>query len=137
MQPAGRYRTSRGSAAKRNGPFGYRLYTIIYAIDAPEIGRIKFGRTLNVERRFRGIASMSPAPVVLLGHAWMPDDAEGYVFGFLKEDHSHGEWFHRTEKVRSVAALIAAKRVEQLAEVLGMQHMLAEHLPSGVSWGAR
>lgn len=135
MQPAGRFSQTVRSCIKRNGPFGYREYTNIYAIDAPEIGRIKFGMTIDVQKRFRGISNMSPAPLILLGSVWLPDVAEGYIFDFLKTDRCHGEWFHRSEAVRSVAAFIAAKSIEHLAEVIGMKFMLQESIPSGVAWG--
>lgn len=136
MQPAGKYLRERRGCEKRNGPFGFRLYTMVYAIDAPDIGRVKFGQTGNVERRFRGIANMSPAPLKLLGYSWLPADAEAHIFDFLKDDRCHGEWFHRTERVRAVAALVGSGKVIELAHVIGMGSFLVEHLPSGVAWGA-
>lgn len=104
----------------RNGPFGYRQYSIIYAIDAPEVSRIKFGITNDIGKRFRGLCGGSPVPLDLIGYVWMPGEAEAHIFEFLKEDRVHGEWFRRTHRVRSVAALIAAKRERDLAEVLEM-----------------
>lgn len=122
---------------RRDGPFGLRYYTIIYAIHAPASGRIKLGRTMNIERRFSSLCASSPQELVLLGHCWMPDDAEAEIHAFLKEDRCHGEWFTATERVRSIAALIAAKKDTDLARALGMDRMIPEHVPSGVSWGAR
>jgi len=97
---------------------------MVYAIDAPDIERTKFGITSDIRRRFAGLASQSPAPLVLLGHVWMPEAAEQHIFEFLKDDRCHGEWFRRTEQVRSVAALIAAGRDVQLAEVIGLDRMI-------------
>lgn len=132
----GRLNCDMTGSVTRAGPFGRRAYTIIYAIDAPDIGRLKFGRTLNIDRRFRGLSNASPAPLVLVGYDWLPDETEAAIFHFLREDRCHGEWFHRTAAVRGLAALIAAKRHRQVAEILGMDGMLVPEVPSGVSWGA-
>jgi hypothetical protein len=124
------------SRSKRmDGPFGRRYYTIVYAIASPDDGPIKFGRTLNVERRFSSISTMSPVPLTLLGHVWLPDDAEAYIHEFLKEDRSHGEWFRRTERSRGLAALVAAKKAVDIADVIGLTWMVPESVPSGVAWG--
>lgn len=134
MQAAGKWGTSH-YGIRRDGPFGHRNYTIIYAIDCPEFSRVKFGRTLNIERRFGAIKSSSPAPVSLLGYAWMPDETEAQIFDFLKADRCHGEWFHRTEPVRSIAALLASGKLVELAIAIGMESVVAKDVPSNVSWG--
>lgn len=113
----------------RFGPFGHRAYTVIYAVDAKEIGRLKFGRTLNVDKRFRSLCSMSPAPLELIGYDWYPDATESAIFDFLREDRCHGEWFRRTDRVRGLAAWIAAKRYDLVADVLGMEGMLVKEGP--------
>jgi hypothetical protein len=136
MQVAGKWGTSH-YGVRRDGPFGCRNYTIVYAIDCPDISRLKFGRTLKIEKRFAAIRTISPAPVILLGYAWMPDDTEAQIFDFLKADRCHGEWFHRTERVRSVAALLASGKLIELATAIGMEGIVAKDVPSGVSWGIR
>jgi hypothetical protein len=128
-------KTYKNRGKYRDGPFGRRYYAIIYAIGSPNGGPIKFGRTTDIEKRFGGISTMSPVPLDLIGYVWMPDDAEAYVHGFLEEDRSHGEWFHRTEKTRALAALISAKKDVEIAEIIGLTWTLVEHVPSGVSWG--
>ena len=105
---------------RRNGTFGFRMYTTIYAIDAPEVDRIKFGITGNIKRRFAGLCNASPTRLILLGHIWMPEETEAHIFEYLKQDRSHGEWFMRTESSRSIAALIAAGFDKHLAEVIGL-----------------
>lgn len=107
-------------AEKESGVCGVRYYTTLYAIEALEAKRIKFGITGNIKKRFAQIRNTSPIEVKLLGHMRMPPDAEQYIFQFLKDDRSHGEWFFRTESVRSIAALIAANMGVHLAEAIGM-----------------
>jgi len=136
MQPAGRYGTNH-YGVRRDGPFGRRNYTVVYAIDCPDISRLKFGRTLKIEKRFAAIRSISPAPVILLGYAWMPDETEAQIFDFLKADRCHGEWFHRTEPVRSIAALLASGKLTELAVAIGMEGLIPQDVPSNVSWGVR
>lgn len=128
-------KTYKNRGRRMNGPFGLRYYAIVYAINSPDHGLIKFGRTTNIQKRFAGICTMSPAPLELMGHVWLPDDAEAYIHDFLKEDRAHGEWFRKTERTRSIAALIAAQKVRELAEITEMTWMLTEDIPSGVAWG--
>lgn len=128
-------KTYKNRGKRMDGPFGLRYYAIVYAIAAPDYGLIKFGRTTDIQKRFASISTMSPAPLELIGHVWLPDDAEAYIHEFLKDDRAHGEWFRKTERTRSIAALIAAQKVKELAEITEMSWMLVEHMPSGVSWG--
>lgn len=121
-----RYQTDR-----RNGTFGFRCYTILYAIEAPAVSRIKFGVTANVDKRFRQLANGSPVELNLFGYVWTPPEFEAAVFSFLAEDRVQGEWFERTERSRSIAALIAAKKDRDLAEVLGMAGMLPRDMVMG------
>jgi hypothetical protein len=127
-------KTYKNYGRRRSGPFGLRYYCIVYAIAAPN-DLIKFGKTTNIEKRFAGIATMSPVPLTLMGHCWLPADAEAYIHDFLKEDRAHGEWFRKTERSRSIAALIAAKKDVELGEIVGLNWMITESVPSGVSWG--
>ena len=103
------------------GPFGNGYYSIVYAMEAPSCGVVKFGRTLDVEKRLASIQGMSPVPISLLGHVWMPTDAETHLHEFLDEHRSHGEWFKRCPEVDVVTDLIAKKRVQQLCEVTGFR----------------
>lgn len=135
MQPAGRWdgawARKKYQADRRNGTFGFRCYTILYAIEAADVSRIKFGVTSNIDKRYRQLCNGSPVELALLGHLWMPTEAEAYVFDFLREDRIHGEWFVKTERSRSIAALIAAKLDRQLADVLQMDRLIPEEMVTG------
>lgn len=111
-------------AIRKDGLFGFRYYTIVYAISAPGSGRIKIGRTLDIDRRFSSLSTSSPLPLELLGHTWLPDDAEAALHDYLKDDRSHGEWFIATMKVQKVADLIAKGAAKELALEAGMLGML-------------
>jgi hypothetical protein len=122
MQIAGKTSGNRlaAQAERRSGTFGFLPYTILYAIEAPDASRIKFGITSNIDKRFRQLCGSSPVKLRLMGHMWMPVNAEAYTFEHLKADRVHGEWFLRTEAVISVATLIAGKRDIELAEMIGL-----------------
>jgi hypothetical protein len=87
--------------------------------------RIKFGKTSDIDKRFSTLQGSSPIPLKLLGHHWLPDDAEEEIFQFLKDDRVHGEWFNATIRVKSVAALISAKKDRELAEALELTKWLS------------
>lgn len=108
-------------AILRDGPFGLRYYAIVYVVEALKVGRLKFGRTLKLDRRFGSLCAASPIPLVLRGHIWLPDDAEADIHSYLRDDRSHGEWFVATERCDQVAGLIATKSVRELAEVVGIR----------------
>lgn len=120
-------------AVKRDGPFGFCFYAMLYAVECTEPPfRIKFGRTLDVQRRFRSLRTASPVELRLAGYCWMPDDAEPHLFTFLRDDRLHGEWFSRTERTRAMLALIAAKEVKELAIHIGLQMSISPTEAYGV-----
>lgn len=134
MQPAGSWsggwNRQKSHSDRRNGTFGFRCYTILYAIEAAEVSRIKFGITSNIGKRFRQLSGGCPVPLNLMGYVWMPIEAETLVFQFLDEDRVHGEWFRRTERSRSIAALIAAKKDRDLAEIIELDYLIPQDRPS-------
>ena len=142
MQPAGSWsggwNKSRSHTDRRNGTFGFRCYTILYAIEAPEVARIKFGITSNIDKRFRQLSGGCPVPLELKGYVWMPQEAECLVFKFLEEDRIHGEWFRKTEPVRSIAALVAAKMDRELADIIHLDYMIPRDMaPSGPGYALK
>ena len=113
-------------ATRQDGPFGFRYYAILYAIEAPSANRIKIGRTLDMDRRFAGLQTASPIPLELLGSVWLPYDAESNAHTYLAEHRSHGEWFVAAPKVRELAQLIADKKVIQIASAIELTWMLLQ-----------
>lgn len=107
-----------------HGPFGWRYYAILYAIEAPSARKFKIGRTIDIDKRFAGIATMSPVPVTLRGYVWLPDVAEAEAHMYLDAHRSHGEWFNDHQVVREFADLISAKKAVELSALLELDRML-------------
>lgn len=116
------------NARYMHGPFGWRYYAILYAIEAPSAQKFKIGRTIDVEKRFAGIATMSPVPLTLSGYVWLPDAAEVEAHLHLDAHRSHGEWFDGHPMVREFVELVAAKKAVELSGLLELDRMLL--LPS-------
>lgn len=117
-------------AERRDGPCGFRFYAIVYAIHAPDAKRIKIGRTLDINKRLSSLRGASPIALNLLGHVWLPDDAEAALHDYLKDDHSHYEWFHATERVRGISAWIAAGMTAEIVSEIGLGVLLVDQIPS-------
>jgi hypothetical protein len=106
------------------GPFGWRHYAILYAIEAPAARKFKIGRTTDIEKRFGSLCTMSPVPLVLRGHLWLPDEAEAEAHIYLAEHRSHGEWFDAHQMVIELVELIQLKKVMKISALLEMDRML-------------
>ncbi len=113
----------------KDGPFGRRYYSILYAIECPLAAKVKIGRTIDIAKRFGALSTMHAVPLVLRGHVWLPDDAETLAHEFLAKYRSHGEWFHFSQTVKEFVALIAAQRVPELASALDMDGLLVQPTP--------
>lgn len=127
MQPHGTFkRNYHKHAVLKDGIFGKRYYSIVYAIEAKDLALIKFGRTNNMDKRFRSLSGSSPCKLTLLGHLWMPDDAEGYILQHLEDERSHGEWFYAVEPCWVVARLIASGDHRGLVEEIGLNWIIKD-----------
>ena len=113
-------------AVLRDGPFGKRYYSIIYAIEAADLALIKFGRTNNIEKRFKSLVGASPNRLTLLGHIWMPDGTEAYLHQHLQDERSHGEWFYAEPPCRLVAELIAKGMHRELLDEIGLNFLIRD-----------
>jgi hypothetical protein len=118
VKPVGRYFV---------GEFGANHYTHVYAIAPRGGGCIKFGRAMNVKSRFSGIQTGSPVKLVLLGSVFVPSDVEPEIHDYLKEHHSHGEWFLPTVLVTKVSDYIAAGDAKGLITELALYRFLPRH----------
>jgi hypothetical protein len=118
-----RFRWPKGAVSR--GPFGVRYYYCIYAIEAESVGKIKFGYTAgDIGKRFANIQTGSPVPVKLLGAMKMPFGTEEAVHEYLEADHSHGEWFNGTTKVKEVAELIAGNKAGALMGLINIRGLV-------------
>lgn len=108
------------------GEFGPRQYIHVYAICPRGGGNIKFGQALNVKRRFSGIQTGSPVPLVVLGSVYVPTDTEPHIHDHLRADRSHGEWFLPTKEVLAVADLIVNDQKADLLRRIGLSRLLPD-----------
>jgi hypothetical protein len=79
---------------------------VVYALGTQGSNTVKIGRTVNLEKRFASIQTMSPVPLVVLWTHPGGSDLESKLHQFFEEIRSHGEWFVFTED--PVAAIKSA-----------------------------
>lgn len=115
-----------------HGPFGWRYYAMLYAIEAPSAQKFKIGRTIDIQKRFAGIETMSPVPLKLRGYVWLPDIAEAEAHIYLADHRSHGEWFDGHPIVREFVELVEAKKVVRISSLIELDRLLL--LPSENSY---
>jgi hypothetical protein len=71
---------------------------VTYFVEAPTSNLVKIGYTNEIDRRIRGLATMSPVPVQLL--AAFRGNVEAMFHAFFAAHRTHGEWFY-AEPVRA------------------------------------
>ena len=87
---------------EKNEKVSDRLNTFTYAVAAPDVARVKVGRTADWETRWRRLSYMSPVPLVMLAKA--QGDYERELHALLLDFHSHGEWFVLCLESRAIIA---------------------------------
>lgn len=127
MQPMRKYVPKKFSGRYFIGDFGPNHYIHVYAVQPIGGGNIKFGKALNVKSRFSGIQTGSPVRLELLGDVYVPEPVEAEIHDFLKDHHSHGEWFFPNPEVLTVAELIAARNAKGLMLELSLYRFLPPH----------
>ena len=80
----------------------------LYALEAPEVGLLKFGQSTNPEKRHRQVRDGSPVDVELLGYCLDPEKGklEAWVHAYLYQHRSKGEWFRDNVDSRAMANMI-------------------------------
>jgi hypothetical protein len=103
----------------------------LYAISGAEL--VKFGITeRSVRERLVVLQSGSPVKLILLGFIECAAHWERSVHQCLREAHSHGEWFRRTEQVAQVVKWIEAKDRQSIRDWLDSTLSIAS---AGMSLG--
>lgn len=111
---------------RMHGPFGWRYYAVLYAVEARRDNLFKIGRTIDIQKRYSGLCTMSPTPLILRGHVWLPDSAECEAHQYLKPFRAHGEWFEGHPMVKDFVDLIERKKVLEVADLLEMTWMIPQ-----------
>jgi hypothetical protein len=80
----------------------------VYFIAAPSAGLVKIGHSFHPGHRLRGLQTLSPVPLTLLGSIPGGQKAETQLHRRFADYRSHGEWFRLegdlAEYVREVTA---------------------------------
>lgn len=108
------------------GDFGPGHYIHVYAIAPKGGGTVKFGRALDVKKRFSSIQTGSPVKLEILGSVFVPTAVETEIHGYLKDHQSHGEWFLPTVRVMEIANFIAVGDAHGLVKQLGLYKLLPQ-----------
>lgn len=95
----------------------------VYFIEAVGHDLIKIGYALDLQKRFTGLMTASPAPLTLLGVLDGGPRLEMEIHEKLAAHRSHGEWFRKTPEVMAIAATarpdISQQWLNQKARVRG------------------
>jgi len=81
----------------------------IYFVLAEEVGRIKIGKSLEIENRVSQLQTGSPIELKLVCLLDLSDKYEGILHEFFKEDRVHGEWFEYSEDIKAFIELAERK----------------------------
>ncbi len=100
--------------SRRLGKERYERLCEIYFIEAVGLDLIKIGYTLKVLERFKGMLTMSPCPLSLLGTIEGGPQKEVELHAQLAEHWSHGEWYRKSPAVMAVVATATPSGAEFL-----------------------
>lgn len=70
-----------------------QLAEVVYVFGTPGSNTVKIGRTVNLEKRFADIRTMSPVPLEILWTHPGGSELETNLHRHFAELRSHGEWF--------------------------------------------
>lgn len=71
----------------------------VYFIAAVDAGKIKIGKTTNIQKRMAALTTVSPVELTLLHTVQYDARLEKRIHDHLKEYRAHGEWFHADKPV--------------------------------------
>lgn len=71
----------------------------VYFLESQANLYIKIGWTVNLDRRFRTISTMSPVPIKVLGVMAGGEEVERKVHFRFSESCHHGEWFEPSDSL--------------------------------------
>lgn len=99
---------------------------VVYLIGAPDSGRVKIGRTINVGQRLAAIQRMCPIPLEVRSTFHGGCELETALHRHFKADRVYGEWFDLGEDPvqRVVDAVVAIE--EQRIEIERQKAMLED-----------
>lgn len=78
--------------------------SLVYFIEAVGLDLVKIGYAIDLQKRFTGMMTTSPAPLTLLGVLDGGPKLECALHEQLAAHRAHGEWFRKTPEVMAVVA---------------------------------
>jgi hypothetical protein len=93
--------------------------TTVYFIAAVDAGKIKIGKTTNIQKRMATLTTMSPVPLQLVHSVQYDNNLERRIHEHLKEYRAHGEWFHADKPVLEFVRNVKNKGIEWLVKRVG------------------
>lgn len=84
----------------------------IYFMYAKDANRVKIGRTLDIEERFKNIQAMSPIKLEVIKIIQLHVNYEDMLHEFFKEDRLHGEWFNFSDDIKAFIEMVDKKGVD-------------------------
>lgn len=78
--------------------------SMVYFIEAVGLELIKIGYAYDMQKRFTGLMTTSPAALTLLGVLDGGAKLETELHERLAAHRAHGEWFHKAPEVMAVVA---------------------------------
>lgn len=103
-------------------------YAGVYAVAAAEVGRVKFGVTGDMQKRFSQLSAASPSKLEVLHIIRCADrNFEKLVHRFLYSCKFHGEWFfHQYRAADFVDLLCRAGRMSNLDHAVNAMYAIIE-----------
>ncbi len=89
----------------------------VYFILAPSVSKIKIGVAAKVVKRFDNLRSMSPVPLLLLGHIEGSYPVETKFHRMFSEYRIHGEWFDYSGKLKEYCERFIASQINTGTEM--------------------
>lgn len=71
--------------------------SLVYFMQAGQDGPIKIGVALDIRKRFAGLVSGCPDPLIVLGHISGDRKLEQRLHRVLRDSRRHQEWFNLTD----------------------------------------
>lgn len=102
-----------------------RLYVLsnclmtVYFIAAVDAGKIKIGKTTNMQKRMATLVTMSPIELKVLHTVQYDARLERRIHNHLKKYRAHGEWFYADKPVLDFIRSVKKEGIPWLVSCVG------------------
>jgi hypothetical protein len=109
----------KASQARRLNRVAPSLRVKMYAVGVVASDLIKFGVSVNPEKRLNGLQTANPLPLELIAYVGCDRDLEADVHQFCSEQRVRGEWFRRAGRAALVERLIIEGNPIAIYDLIG------------------